>query len=169
MSVAQGSIVTLSRLTARDLKAASKVPFALSAVEPLSNPVRAREVYDETGFWTDDAGVLAIEVDDRLVGTIQFYRSGPGIQGFEISLVLHDRDDYGKGYGVEALKLMSDLLFNAKPNLRRLQLLVPTWDDRAARRVEDAGYASEGILRKAGFGADGPEDCILYSMVRDRG
>ena len=33
--------------------------------------------------------------------------------------------------------------------------------------VEDAGYASEGILRKAGFGAEGPEDCILYSRVRD--
>lgn len=167
MSVARGAIVSLSRLTVKDLRPATRFPFALSAEEPMSDPVRAREVYDATGFWTPDAGALAIEADDRIVGTIQFYRAGPGIQGYEISYQLHDPEDAGKGYFTEALRLFSQLLFAEKPNLKRLQLLVPTWDDRSARRTEDAGFASEGVLRKAGFGADGPEDCILYSRVRD--
>lgn len=167
MSVAQGSMVTLARLTARDLKAAAKVPFALSMEEPLSNPERARAVYDETGFWTEDAGALAIEVESRLVGVIQFYRAGPGIRGYELNLVIFEREDWGKGYGVEALRLMASHLFAEKSNLKRLQFLVPTWNDRAARRVEDAGFASEGILRKAGYGAEGPEDLIVYSKVRD--
>jgi RimJ/RimL family protein N-acetyltransferase len=167
MSVAQGKIVSLARLTARDLKTAAKFPFALSATEPMSDPARARAVYDQTGFWTPEAGALAIEIEGRLVGTVQFYRAGLGIHGYELSYQLHDEDDDGKGYAVEALKLFSDLLFAEKPAAKRLQLLVPTWDDRSARRVEDAGYASEGILRKAGFGAEGPEDCILYSRVRD--
>jgi ribosomal-protein-alanine N-acetyltransferase len=167
MSLAQGALVSLTRLTARDLKAAARFPFALAATEPMSDPVRARAVYDETGFWTPEAGALAIEVDGRLVGTIQFYRAGLGIQGHEISYQLHDQDDVGKGYATEAIRLFSDLLFAEKPTCKRLQLLVPLWDDRSARRTEDAGYASEGILRKAGFSADGPEDCILYSRVRD--
>ncbi len=167
MSLAAGALVGLRRLKASDLKAAARFPFALSAVEPLSDPARARAVYDETGFWTPDAGALAIEADGRLVGTIQFYRAGPGIHGYEISYQLQDPDDVGKGYASEALRLFSDLLFSERTACRRLQLLVPTWDDRSARRTEDAGYASEGVLRKAGFGADGPEDCILYSRVRD--
>jgi RimJ/RimL family protein N-acetyltransferase len=167
MSLAEGSIVELRRLRVSDLKAAARFPFALSAVEPMSNPERARAVYDETGFWTPDTGVAAIEADDRLVGTIQYYRAGASIHGFELAYQLHDPDDVGKGYASEALRLLGDLLFAQHSNVRRLQLLVPKWDDTSARRVEDAGYASEGVLRKAGFNADGPEDCILYSRVRD--
>ena len=166
MSLAEGSIVELRRLRVSDLKTATRFPFALSAHEPMSNPERAREVYDQTGFWTPDAGVAAIEANDRLVGTIQYYRAGASIHGFELAYQLNDPDDVGKGYATEALRLLGDLLFAQHPNVRRLQLLVPKWDDTSARRVEDAGYASEGILRKAGFNADGPEDCILYSKVR---
>jgi [ribosomal protein S5]-alanine N-acetyltransferase len=158
MSLAEGSIVELRRLRASDLKAAARFPFALSAVEPMSHPERARAVYDETGFWTPEAGVAGIWAQERLVGTIQFYRAGASIHGFEIAYELHDQDDVGKGYATQALKLFSDLLFDQHRNVRRLQLLVPRWDDTAARRTEDAGYASEGVLRKAGFNADGPEE-----------
>jgi RimJ/RimL family protein N-acetyltransferase len=167
MSLAQGSIVELRRLRVSDLKAAARFPFALSAAEPMSNPERARAVYDETGFWTPAAGVAAIEAKDRLVGTIQFYSAGPSIHGFELAYQLHDPDDVGKGYVAEAIRLFGDLLFAQHPNVRRLQILAPRWDDVMARRVEDAGFASEGVLRKAGFNADGPEDCLLYSRVRD--
>ena len=167
MSLAEGSIVELRRLRVSDLKAIARIPFALSANEPMSNLERAREVYDATGFWTPDAGVAAIEADDRLVGAIQYYRAGASIHGFELACQFLDPDDIGKGYGTEALRLLGDLLFAQHPNVRRLQLLVPKWNDTVARRVEDAGYASEGVLRKAGFNADGPEDCILYSKVRD--
>ncbi|MDB5453233.1 MAG: rimL [Caulobacteraceae bacterium] len=169
MSVVTGEGVELRRITARDLKMAVKHGFTLSITEPLSHPTRLREVYDATGFWTDDTGAVAIEAraDERLVGALQFYPAGGSIKGYEIGYVIYSEDDVGKGYAIEAIRLFSDLLFKERSACHRLQMLVAKWDDRTARLAEDCGFASEGTLRKAGFGRDGPEDCLIYSRVRD--
>ena len=81
MVVAEGRKVRLRRIEARDLPACVAHLYTLSIVEPLTELARARAVFGETGMWTKDAGALAIEADGRLVGTCQFYRSGPGMHG----------------------------------------------------------------------------------------
>ena len=173
MILAEGQKVRLRTIGVRDLKAATAHKYTLSITEPLTDPVRAREVYDQTGLWTKDAGACAIEGANeadggRLIGTLQFYRSGPGVHGLEIGYVLHDEDDRGKGYASEALRLFSDLLFAENPWCHRLQLIIETWNDASARLAENCGYASEGTLRKAGYSApDEPSDCYVYSRVRD--
>src|SRR5205085_5347380 len=119
------------------------------------------------------AGAVAIESrgeseEPRLIGTLQFYGVGPGIHGLEIGYVLHDEADRGKGYAPEALRLFSDLLFAEHPECHRLQLIIETWNDASARLAENCGFASEGILRKAGYSSpDAPADCFVYSKVRD--
>jgi hypothetical protein len=55
-----------------------------------------REAFAETGFWTQDAGAVAITVEGRLVGTQQFYRAGPGIRGYEIGYIPHANADRGR-------------------------------------------------------------------------
>ena len=173
MILAEGQKVRLRTIGVRDLKAATAHKYTLSITEPMTDPVRARAVYDQTGFWTGDAGAAAIEgvvegEDGRLVGTLQFYRSGACIHGYEIGYILHDEDDRGKGFASEALRLFSDLLFAEHPECHRLQLIIETWNDASARLAENCGYASEGILRKAGYSSpDEPSDCFVYSRVRD--
>jgi RimJ/RimL family protein N-acetyltransferase len=168
MILAQGSKVKLRTIGVRDLKAAAKHKFSLSITEPMTDPEWARRVLDQTGLWTKTAGACAIEADDRLIGTLQFYGVGPGIHGLEIGYVLHDEADRGKGYASEALRLFSDLLFAEHPDCHRLQLIIETWNDASARLAENCGYASEGILRKAGYSSpDQPADCFVYSRVRD--
>lgn len=173
MILADGQKVRLRTIGVRDLKAATAHKYTLSITEPMTDPVRAREAYDQTGFWTGDAGAAAIESivdgeDGRLVGTLQFYRSGACIHGYEIGYILHDEDDRGKGFASEALRLFSDLLFAEHPECHRLQLIIETWNDASARLAENCGYASEGILRKAGYSSpEEPSDCFVYSRVRD--
>ena len=173
MILATGTKVRLRNIGVRDLKACAPFKYTLSIVEPLTDPARIREVYDQTGFWTADAGACAIEsvgVADagRLIGTLQFYRTGPGVHGLEIGYILHDEDDRGKGYASDALRLFSDLLFARNAWCHRLQLIIETWNDASARLAENCGYASEGILRKAGYSSpDEPSDCFVYSRVRD--
>jgi RimJ/RimL family protein N-acetyltransferase len=59
-------------------------------------------------------------------------------------------------------------LFAEHPECHRLQLIIETWNDASARLAENCGYASEGILRKAGYSsAENPSDCFIYSRVRD--
>ena len=170
MILAEGSRVRLRNIGVRDLKAASAHQFTLSITEPATDPKRLRELYDRDGYWTEDAGAVAIEAveDKRLLGTMQFYRSGPGIHGYEIGYILHDEDDRGKGYASEAVRLFSEYLFAERPACHRLQLIIETWNAASARLAEACGYASEGTLRKAGYSSpDEPSDCFVYSMVRD--
>jgi RimJ/RimL family protein N-acetyltransferase len=173
MILATGSRVRLRTIGVRDLKAATAHKYTLSITEPMTDPEWARRVLDQTGFWGKDAGACAIESlvegeGQRLVGTLQFYKSGPGIHGLEIGYILHDEADRGKGYASDALRLFSDLLFAEHPECHRLQLIIETWNDASARLAENCGYASEGILRKAGYSSpDEPSDCFVYSRVRD--
>jgi RimJ/RimL family protein N-acetyltransferase len=172
MILAEGSRVRLRTIGVRDLKAATAHKYTLSITEPMTDPDRARRVHDETGFWTKAAGACAIESvaegdAGRLVGTLQFYGSGPGIHGLEIGYILDDEADRGKGYASEALRLFSDLLFARHADSHRLQLIIETWNDASARLAEACGYASEGVLRKAGYSSpDAPSDCFVYSRVR---
>ncbi|MDB5423282.1 MAG: Acetyltransferase domain protein [Phenylobacterium sp.] len=170
MILAEGSRVRLRNVGVRDLKAASAHPFTLSITEPATNLKRLRVLHDRHGFWTEDAGAVVIEAADgkRLLGTLQFYRVGPGIHGYEIGYILHDEEDRGKGYASEAVRLFSDYLFAERPACHRLQLIIETWNDASARLAEACGYASEGTLRKAGYSSpDEPSDCFIYSQVRD--
>ena len=173
MILATGERVRLRTIGVRDLKTATKHRYTLSITEPMTDAAHARRVLDQTGFWQPQAGACAIESladgeGGRLVGTLQFYGAGPGVHGLEIGYVLHSEDDRGKGYASEALRLFSDLLFAHHPDCHRLQLIIETWNDASARLAEACGYASEGILRKAGYSsAAAPPDCFVYSRVRD--
>ena len=173
MILATGNRVRLRTIGVRDLKAATRHKYTLSITEPMTDAAYARQVLDQTGFWTPQAGACAIESlvegdAGRLFGTLQFYGSGLGIHGLEIGYILHNEDDRGKGYASDALRLFSDLLFAEHPECHRLQLIIETWNDASARLAENCGFASEGTLRKAGYSSpDEPADCFVYSRVRD--
>lgn len=167
MIVARGARVALRRIGAADLPALAPHQYTVSIMEPLTDPARLEEAFAATGFWTEDAGALAIDADRRLVGTTQFYRAGACIHGYEIGYILHSEADRGKGYASDALRLMGDLLFAERPACHRLQLIIETWNDASARLAEACGYQREGVLRRAGYSSTVPEDCYLYSRVRE--
>jgi len=165
--LAQGERVRLRRIERADLEGASGFQYTLSILEPLTHIARLTDVFDRTGFWTEDAGAAAIEASGRLVGTMQFYRAGACIHGYEIGYILHSKADRGKGYASEALRLFSDLLFAERPGCHRLQLIIETWNEASTRVAEACGYEREGILRKGGYSdAADPPDVYVYSRVR---
>lgn len=166
MIVAEGQRVRLRRIREDDLPRAVQHPYTLSIVEPLTDVPRAREVLGQTGFWTDDAGAVAVDVEGRLVGSLQFYRAGFGIHGYEIGYVIHAEADRGKGYASDALRLFGDLILAERPACHRLQLIIETWNEPSARLADACGYEREGVLRKAGYSSSDPEDCWIYSRVR---
>lgn len=167
MILAEGRRVRLRRIEAGDLEACAAFLYTLSIAEPLTDLARSRAVHDDTGMWLQDSGAVAIVADSRLVGTMQFYRAGPGIHGYEIGYILHGEADRRKGYASDGLRLFSDYLFAHHPECYRLQLIIETWNDASVRLAEACGYVREGVLRKAGYSSDDPEDCFIYSRVRD--
>lgn len=112
---------------------------------------------------------LAIDRRGRLVGQIQA-RTTPkqsvpdGV--FEVGLVLYQRRDRGKGYGTEAVRLLTDWLFEAA-SAERVQ--AGTSVDNGAMRgvLERLGFHLEGIMRAIGPVGDGTRgDGAMYSVIR---
>lgn len=166
MTLSEGPRVLLRRIERGDLEGAAGFQYTLSILEPLTHVARLTDLFEQTGFWTEDAGAVVIEAEGRMVGTMQFYRSGACIHGYEIGYILHSEADRGKGYAAEAVRLFSDYLLAERPGLHRLQLIIETWNEASARVAEACGYEREGVLRKAGYSqADDPPDCWIYSRV----
>ena len=53
----------------------------------------------------------------------------------------------GRGYGSEAIRLLTDLAFDGM-NLHRLYAFVLAFNPHAKRAFEKAGFRSEGVLRQ---------------------
>jgi len=165
--LATGSSISIRKLDLSDFDAVSQFEYSVSITEPHSDPARLAHIHKESRMWLEASGAVAIVENStqRMVGTLQFYRSAPCIHGLEIGYVLHGQDDRGKGYATQALRLLSDLLFSTKPSFFRQQLIIEVWNTASWKVAEKCGFLREGILRSCGFGDGDPADCFVYSRT----
>jgi RimJ/RimL family protein N-acetyltransferase len=109
---------------------------------------------------------LAVEVDERAIGEVQ-YRHGapvfpPGV--FSIGICIWDPADRGKGHGREAQRQIVDLLFGQE-GARRVEAGTDPCNSVERRCLESLGFEREGVLR--GF-FDAPDggDVVMYGLLR---
>ena len=133
----------------------------------LRSPAAFRKQFNETGGWDDKLGrMLITDESNRMLGHIMFIKEPSFQSGYEVGFVVFRREDRGKGYTTEALRIFSAYLFELKP-IPRLQLSTHA-DNIAARRVaEKCGYKLEGTLRRMFFTRGAYVDYVLYSLLRD--
>jgi RimJ/RimL family protein N-acetyltransferase len=119
---------------------------------------------------TFQAGMLdlAIDVDGRLVGQVQARRPAgalpPGV--FDLGIVIYRRDDRGKGYGTEAVRLMTEHAFR-ELGAHRLQLTTEVSNVAMSAAAERAGFAREGVLRGFMPAQDSALDYSIYGITRE--
>ncbi|HQV63828.1 MAG TPA: GNAT family protein, partial [Anaerolineales bacterium] len=80
-----------------------------------------------------------------------------------VGIGINNREDWGKGYGTEAMKLMLQFAFT-EVNLYRVTLTVFEYNPRAIRSYEKAGFRHEGRLRGALL-KDGKRWDVLYMGI----
>jgi RimJ/RimL family protein N-acetyltransferase len=89
-----------------------------------------------------DAARLA---DDRLIGAVGLFVDWPRRDAW-VGIAIGERDFWGKGYGTDAMRLI--LLYGfTELNLRRVSLAVHSYNTRARRSYEKAGFVLEGVMR----------------------
>ncbi len=166
--LASTSRVAIRHIEPGDLPQVARFEFTVSITEPLTDPVLLSDAFEQTGFWQDESGAVAIVEPGtgRLLGTLQFYRTAPCIHGYELGYILHETADRGHGYAPPALRLFSDHLFEARPGHYRQQLMIEAWNVASWKTAERAGFVREGLLRSSGFGTGDPADCFIYSRTR---
>ncbi|HEY5107593.1 MAG TPA: GNAT family protein [Caulobacteraceae bacterium] len=166
--LARGEGVAVRRVLEPDLRHIATFAFTVSIVERLTDLARLTAAFEADGLWKDDSGAVAVEevATRRLVGTCQFYRSGPCIHGYELGYIIHQPTDRRRGFGSEAVRLFSDHLFAAIPGFFRQQLMIEVWNTPSWKLAEGCGFVREGLLRSSGLGAGDPSDCFVYARTR---
>lgn len=102
----------------------------------------------------------------RLVGLTTFSSLDPDNGSVLFHITIGERDAWGRGYGTEATQLMLWLAFE-RIGLHRVGLTVFSFNERAIRSYEKAGFRVEGRLRDAIARDDRYWDEVQMGILRD--
>ncbi|MFZ5352100.1 MAG: GNAT family N-acetyltransferase [Bacillota bacterium] len=128
---------------------------------------RFKSDFRETGFWKEDFGTMLVtSIDGRTLGIISYFKGLKYAEGFEIGYKIFKREDRGKGYMTEALKLFTSFMFANRP-IARMSVNMLTENIASRKLAEKCGYKHEGIMRKAVFCRGRYYDLNLMSILRE--
>ena len=103
---------------------------------------------------------------DKMIGIVGLYDISWIPRHAELRIVIGEKDFWGKGYGVEAIKLVVDYAFD-KLNLNKVYLGVNAEHKRAIEAYKNAGFIEEGILRKEQYRNSKYYDAVRMSILRE--
>ena len=135
-------------------------------VQTTSNQLE-RQILERRLYGHEWVDFLVEKKDGTKIGWIVHYVSVPNFGWIEIgySIVPKERN---KGYGTEAIQIITDYLFLTKDDITRIQAVVDIGNSASKRALEKCGYEKEGTLRRAMWNAAGRwTDGYLYSIIRE--
>lgn len=135
-------------------------PFSIKATQEWIEKELAKARPDNFYF------MIRFLKDDRLLGDV-------GLDGVRwnhgdtfLGIGLDNREDWGKGYGSDALRIILRYAFN-ELNLFRVTLNVFEYNPRAIHAYEKAGFVHEGRMRRS-INREGRRWDVLYmGITRD--
>lgn len=128
---------------------------------------KIQKYYSDSGYWENDFGrMLIIDKSGRLLGAVSFFKGVGDSEGYEIGCQIYRKEDRGKGYATEAIKLFCAYIFELKP-IQRLQICTAKENIAARRVAEKCGFVFEGTMRKAFFARGKYYDLDFLSMLRE--
>lgn len=170
----RGERIILRPFTREDLKQAEAWNHDPNFVSPFNNFGLGGHGGMERGFAEDGlinnrAGHLIVTtLDGTLIGDVDYHTTsyGPneGSKAYMIGIALHP-DHQGKGYGVEAQRLLAAYLFATYPIIR-VEAMTDITNKPEQHALEKAGFTREGVLRKAQWRNGAWHDQVMYSKLR---
>jgi RimJ/RimL family protein N-acetyltransferase len=110
--------------------------------------------------------VIRLLDDDRLVGFADLEVNYWPQRDAWLAIGIGQRDDWGRGYGTDAVRLLLRYVF-AELNLERVTLNVFAYNERAVRSYLKAGFEMEGRLRERLRRGDRRYDMLFMGALRD--
>ena len=113
--------------------------------------------------------VLVIEIKTpsgwKAIGTTGFSDIDWLNRSAEVGIAIGEKDEWGKGYGRDTMKLLLRQGFNHM-NLHRIFLRVHSDNLRGIKAYENAGFKHEGMHREGIFRDGVYRDLLLMSVLR---
>ena len=109
---------------------------------------------------------IALPADDRLIGTVWLHSIDARHRRAVFGIYVGDKQEWRKGYGTEAMRLMTRHAFETL-NLNRVMLQVHEFNPGAIRLYEKLGFRREGTLRRAHFSSGRYWDSHVMAILRE--
>ena len=117
---------------------------------------------DNTREWF----VIVVKENDRVIGETGLLRMFPAWRTTDISIIIGEKDAWGKGYGTEAILLLLDYAFRYL-NFHRVAIGVVGFNKSAIRFWEKVGFKKEGIQRDGYYYNHKYYDFVMMSILED--
>jgi diamine N-acetyltransferase len=117
---------------------------------------------DENRVWF----VVALKENDRLIGEAGLLRMFHPWRTTDLTLIIGEKDAWGKGYGTEAILLLLDYAFGCL-SFHRVSVGVVGSNERAIRFYEKVGFRKEGIQRDGYYYDHTYSDFVMMSILED--
>lgn len=135
----------------------------------LPNSLEEEREFIKSTWAAKRTGNIALGIETikerKLIGTIGFDRLWSLSAGCaEVGIAIWEQDERSKGYGQEALFLLSFYAFEVL-RLHRLQLHVLSFNKRAINAYKKVGYKEIGRLREADFIYGKFHDMVLMDLL----
>jgi len=133
-------------------------PMSLVEAEKFYKKLRA----DKDRLWF----VIIVKRGDRVIGEVGLLRMSRFERCTDMSIIIGEKDVWGKGYGTEAGHLLLDYAFE-RLGFHRISIGVVGFNERALRFWQSLGFKREGVQRD-GYYCDGKySDFIMMSILED--
>jgi RimJ/RimL family protein N-acetyltransferase len=110
--------------------------------------------------------MVVVKENNMVIGEAGLLRMDRAWRTTDISVIIWERQEWGKGYGGEALLVLLDYAFRHL-NFHRVAIGVVSFNERALRFWEKAGFRKEGVQRD-GYYYDGKyHDFVMMSILED--
>ena len=101
----------------------------------------------------------------RPIGTVAAMQIDPIHRSCEVGIIIGETDCWDFGIGTEALSLLIDHLFE-RYNLRRIELNLFVFNERARRSYKKLGFVTESVRRRRNFKDGVYEDVATMGLLR---
>lgn len=110
--------------------------------------------------------MVVVKENNKVIGEAGLLRMDRAWHTTDISVIIWEREEWGKGYGTEAVLLLLDHAFRHL-DFHRAAVGVVGFNERALRFWEKVGFRKEGVQRD-GYYYDGKyHDFVLMSILDD--
>jgi diamine N-acetyltransferase len=110
--------------------------------------------------------VVVRREDHRVIGEEGLLRMFHAWRTTDLTLIIGERDAWGKGYGTEAILLLLDYAFGAL-NFHRVAVGVVGFNEKAIRFYEKVGFRKEGRQRDGYYCDHAYHDFVMMSILED--
>ena len=144
----------------------SEIRRLTGEVTPMT-PAGAERFYekvqnDEDRVWF----IIALCENDAPIGEAGLLRMFPAWRTTDLSIIIGEKDTWGKGYGTEAIRLLLDYAFGYL-NFHRVAIGVVGFNERALRFYEKIGFKREGVQRDGYFYDHAYHDFVMMSLLEN--